>query len=98
MEKEKMIRAIEFCQSHQLEIEVLQAIRQYELVELTVIEEELFIPVTVLPQLEKLLRMHLELGINFEGIETILHLLDRMQLMQQELESLRNKLVFYENQ
>ena len=98
MEKEKMIPASEFCHSHQIELTVLHSFRNYELVELSVIEEELFIPYKELPLLEKLLRMHVDLGINFEGIETILHLLERMKVMQQHAEALRNKLLFYESQ
>ncbi len=96
MKKENMIRASEFCQSHQIEITVLHSIREYELIELVVIGEELFIPYKQLPQLEKLIRMHADLGINFEGIDTILHLLRRMEVMQEQLASLRNRLRFYE--
>jgi len=59
-------------------------------------EQSLFIDEYELIRLEKMVRMYTELEINIEGIETIMHLLDRVEQMQQEIQSLRNRLRLYE--
>jgi chaperone modulatory protein CbpM len=46
---------------------------------------------------ERYLRLHYDLGINMEGIDAIRSLLERMQEMQQELQSLRRRLARYEH-
>ena len=96
MEKEKMIPAVEFCNSHNIELSVIHSISSFGLIDFVIIEEEMFVPNDKLPVLEKLLRLNIDLGINLEGIETIMHLLDRLEEMQQQLAMLHNKLSFYE--
>jgi predicted lipoprotein len=41
-------------------------------------------------------RLHYELDINLEGIETIFHLLDRIEALQQEMRDLQKKIGVYE--
>jgi hypothetical protein len=43
-------------------------------------------------KLEKFVRLHYDLDINLEGIETINYLLERIEEMQKEIVNLRNKL------
>jgi chaperone modulatory protein CbpM len=61
------------------------------------IKEDLFIDSEQLLQIEKFIRMHNELDINLEGIETITHLLKRLKMLQDENISLRNRLSLYES-
>jgi len=46
--------------------------------------------------LEKFVRFYYELDINLEGIETISHLLERVNALQDELTMLKNRLGIYE--
>jgi len=46
--------------------------------------------------LEKFIRFHYEMDINIEGIETISHLLQRVNELQQEIVALKNKVGLYE--
>jgi hypothetical protein len=50
-----------------------------------------------LGRLEKIVRLHFELDINLEGIETIAHLLERMEGMQEKIVQLTNRLKAYED-
>ena len=43
-------------------------------------------------KLEKFVRLHYDLDINIEGIETINHLLEKIEEMQKEIVRLRNKM------
>jgi hypothetical protein len=96
MENEHLIPADEFCASHEINISFISSLQHSGLIELTLIKERPFIPVTQLQQLEKILRLHYEMDINLEGIETIVHLLQQMQELQQEMNGLKNRLQFYE--
>ncbi len=97
MSNEKdLVPAKEFCSSHNLEVSFIYTLQQYGLVEITTIEEMTYLPLSQLPQVERIARLHSELGINIEGIDAIKHLLQRVEEMQHEIVSLKNKLSMYE--
>ena len=84
MATQDMITAQDFCIHHN--VEIIQT------------EEEICVPMHQLPQLEKMVRLYYEMDINMEGIETINHLLNRMNEMQQEIVKLQNRLGVYEEE
>ena len=91
-----MIPVTEFCASHHIELSFIDSLQSYGLIELSVMEENRFIPAVALVKLEQLVRMHFDLDINLEGMDAIFHLLDRVQNMQTEISLLKNKLRLYE--
>ena len=97
MQTEALIPANEFCIHHQVELSFIYALHESGLIEAAIVEEKIFLPVEQLKHLEKLVRLHYEMDINLEGIETIAHLLQRINNMQQEVQLLNNKLSIYEN-
>ena len=97
MHKEHLIPAIAFCTNHEIEISFISSLRETGLIEIIRIEETEYIDESQLVQLEKIVRFYYDLGINLEGIETINHLLDRMNNMQGEIIALRNRLRLYES-
>ena len=96
MAGEKLIPADEFCSYHKIEISFVQTLREYGLIETTTIEETSFINEDQLEEIEKMVRLHYDLHINFEGLDAIRHLLDQLHVMQSEMTTLRNKLRLYE--
>ena len=96
MQKGDMIPAKEFCTSHNLEVSFIYTLQQYGLLEVTTIEETVYLPASELPQAERIARLHSDLGINIEGIDAIKHLLQRITEMQDEITMLKNKLSLYE--
>ena len=96
MQKEDMILAKEFCSSHNLEVSFIHTLQQYGLLQVTTIEETIYLPPGELPQAERMARLYSELGINIEGIDAIKHLLQRVSDMQHEIMLLKNKLSLYE--
>jgi hypothetical protein len=96
MRTRKLIAINEFCVHHNIEISFVRSLLQTGLIEITTIEETEFIKVDQLRQLERIICLHDELDINMEGIETITHLLQRMNAMQNEIILLRNRLRLYE--
>jgi len=96
MQTEYLIAVDVFCASHNIEISFINSLQQTGLIEITTIEEAKFIDAEQLQQLEKFIRFYYELDINLEGIETITHLLQRVNAMHDEITVLRNKLRLYE--
>lgn len=94
MGKEKMIPASEFCIYHNIELSFINSLNESGLIDVTDIDEEIFVPAGQLKHLEQLMRMNQELDINIEGIETITYLLQRIRNMQQHIDELNNKLAF----
>jgi chaperone modulatory protein CbpM len=90
------IAANEFCVYHNIEISFLNLLQQSGLIDLTVIESKYFIEKEQLPRLEKFIHFYYDLDINLEGIETITYLLQRIEILQNEITELRNRLRFYE--
>ena len=98
MEAENMIPVSEFCIYHNIELSFIYSLRESGLIDITSVEEKIFVPVSQLKHLEQLMRLKQEMDINIEGIETIAHLLQRIKDLQQHIVQLNNKLAFYQNE
>lgn len=98
MQTEYLIAVDEFCANNNIEISFISSLEQDGLIKIITIQEAGFIDAAQLQQLEKYIRLYYELDINLEGIETITHLLRRIDLMQDEIIQLRNRLRLYESE
>ena len=96
MNKVNLIPANEFCASHNIEISFIESLQETGLIEITTIKETDYIQESQLYALEKIVRLYYELDINLEGIDTVIHLLQRMNDMQDEITLLKNRLRLYE--
>lgn len=75
----------------------LQTLHDYGLLRIEEHEAEgACIAEDALPDAERYLRLHYDLGINTEGIDAIRSLLERMEEMQDEVQQLRRRLARYE--
>jgi hypothetical protein len=92
MENEKLITMAEFCTHYRVEPSFIHSLVEFGLIEITTIEETHYLLKDRIREVEKMIRMHYELDINVEGIEAISHLLQRIDHLQEELTSLRNRL------
>ncbi len=92
MNTQDMISASQFCVQHNIELTFIHSLKEYGLIEVTNIDEEIFLPATQLEQLEMFVRLHYQLDINLAGIETITHLLSRVTGMQEQITQLTNRL------
>lgn len=91
-----LISVAQFCQHHNIELSFAEAVQAYELVPVTYVDEVVYVDEEALPHLERILHLHRDLNINFEGIDAIMHMLQRMEAQEQELIAMRNRLRFYE--
>jgi len=96
MKQENLIALTEICTHHQIEVSFIHSLNESGLIELISIEHDIFIIDNQLAQLEQYIDFHYTLGINLEGIETISHLLHRMNTLEAELSKLKNTVLFHE--
>jgi hypothetical protein len=93
---EDLIPANEFCVNYNIGISFIRSLQENGLMEITTIEETEYIHASRLQELERIVRLYYEMDINLEGIETIIHLLQQISSMQDEITALRNRLRIYE--
>ena len=97
MQTENLIAVDAFCANYNIEISFISSLQQIGLIEITTVKETEFINASQLRHLEKIVHLYYELDINIEGIETITHLLHRINSMQDEIIALKNRLRLYES-
>ena len=97
MQAEDLIPAAEFCAGHRIEIGFVRTLHESGLIHLQLIEGDAYLAADELEELEKYVRWHYELAINPAGIEALTHVLERVRIMQEEMQRLRNRLQRFEN-
>jgi chaperone modulatory protein CbpM len=96
MQTADLIMAEAFCAGHHIELSFIRTLHESGLIDLTMEEDTAYLLADELPALEKFVRLHYDLSINREGIEAIAHLLFRVDQLQEEIRTLRNRLRGYE--
>lgn len=96
METQELIIVEVFCQEYQVEINFIQDLEEFGLIETIVYQKQKYLDKNQLAPLEKIIRLHNDLNINKEGIEIILDLLEKNNKLTNEIKSLKNRLNLYE--
>jgi hypothetical protein len=97
MEDIKLISITQFCRHYKVPKTFINALNEYDLIDVIVTENEDFLKINHLNEVEKMMRLHYELNINLEGVDAIYHLLKQVESLQKEIVILKNRLNFYEN-
>jgi hypothetical protein len=84
------------CKHYNLEISFFNQLEEVGLINVTIIEQTLYLHQDIINDLEKMIRIHQDLNINIEGIDAVFNLLQKMENLQTELNSLQNRLKLYE--
>jgi chaperone modulatory protein CbpM len=98
MQTEYLIAVDEFCSNNKVENSFISLLEQNGLIEIVTIQDAGFIDAQQIKLIEKYIHFYYELDINLEGIEAITHLLRRIDEMQDEIITLRNRLRLYETE
>jgi hypothetical protein len=96
MSDEEMIPLESFCNYYQVERSFIETLESYGLVSISSREEQRFIMMEEVVELEKFSRLYYDLNINVPGIDALKHLLEKLKELQQETENLRARLRIYE--
>ncbi len=93
----QLISVRDFCVYSHVETTFITHLEERGLIETMVIEQISYVPFEQLPQLEKFVRLHQDLAIHPDDLDVVNDLTERLEGVQQELTSLRNRLLFYES-
>ncbi|TXD82846.1 MerR family transcriptional regulator [Subsaximicrobium wynnwilliamsii] len=96
MKDTHLIPIPELCTHYHLELSFFDELKNYGLIEITTVEQVYCIHKDRMPELEKMIRLHRELNLNFEGIDTVFNMLEKMERLQVELTTVKNRLRLYE--
>jgi len=97
MDTKDLIAIQRFCSHYEIPLSFIEELKDYELIEITIIENTNYIKKTQINDLERLIRLHFDLEINFEGLDVVDNLLKRVNALQNEITTLNNKLRRYED-
>jgi hypothetical protein len=92
MDRKELIPVKDFCIHHNIQYSFISDLKNSGLISVTSVKRSACINPDDINKLEKFVRMHYDLEINIEGIETIHYLLEKIEEMQKEIVNLRNKL------
>ncbi|MFC5270680.1 chaperone modulator CbpM [Adhaeribacter terreus] len=81
-----------FCTHHGVQVTLVREFADFGLVHLQEQEKQAFVPEEEIEKLERMIRLHSELGINKEGLEIILNMRDQLLNLNSELETIKYRL------
>ncbi|MCW8980753.1 MAG: chaperone modulator CbpM [Altibacter sp.] len=96
MKKTEYITVQQLCASYEIETSFVSTLHEMGLVQLKQLEDTSCIPQEAVHDVERMIRLHRDLRVNPEGIDVIFNLLEKVEMMHEELNNLRNRLKLYE--
>ena len=96
METQELIIIDVVCQEYQIEINLINDLESFGLIETIVHNENKYLDINQLVHVEKIIRLHNDLSIIKDGIEIILDLLEKEKQLLSEIKYLKNRLDLYE--
>ena len=96
MSEEEIIPLEIFCSYYQVEQTFVETLEAHGLISISYRENQRYIPMEEVVELEKYTRMYYELNINVPGIDALKNMLEKIKSLQQETEVLRARLRIYE--
>jgi hypothetical protein len=85
------------CAHYEVEMSFFTNLNEMGLLEIKTIETSQYIDSDAVYEIEKMVRMHQELDVNIEGIDIVFNLLQKIDMLQNELTALKNRLRLYES-
>ena len=97
MEDQDFISIQQFCSHYKIPVTFIEALEDYELIEIVRTKNVKYLDKSKINEVEKMIRLHYDLDINLEGIDAIYNLLKQVEVLQNKIMELNNKLRFYED-
>ena len=97
MKNENLVLVAQFCLHHHVELSFISSLHQFGLINILELEDEHYLSIDEMREVEKMVRLHYELGVNLEGIDAITNLLKQIAVLQHELMMTRNRLDTFTN-
>ena len=92
METTHLISIQQFCTHYNVPVSFVTTLHEYELIEITITNNKIYLKTNQLNDVEKMMRLHYDLDINIEGIDAIYNLLKQVEQLKAEIKTLKNKI------
>ncbi|MBO3117300.1 MerR family transcriptional regulator [Winogradskyella sp. DF17] len=96
MNQENLVSLPVLCHHYKMEMSFFNDLNDYGLIEIYALEETYYVHKERIVDIEKIIRLHQELNLNLEGIDTVFNLLRRIENLTSEINSLKNRLHRFE--
>ncbi|WP_178984354.1 chaperone modulator CbpM [Winogradskyella helgolandensis] len=96
MQNSHLIPIPSLCAHYKIEMSFINGLNDYGLIEFVTVEKTYCIHQDKIADLEKMIRLHEDLQLNFEGIDTVFNLLEKIDYLKSELTTAQNKLKRFE--
>lgn len=96
MARDKYILISHYIKNSQIEDSFVERLHEFGLINYEEKQQEHFIDERDINEIERMFRLHKDLGINFEGLDAIKQILKRVRRMEKEMDLLQKKLRLYE--
>ena len=97
MKRDNFIPLQQLCSLYKTEFSFFDNLIEVGLIDIKIIEQAECVHQDKINDIEKMIRIHHELEINIEGIDVVFNLLQKVDDLQNELISIKNRLQLYEN-
>ena len=91
MKTETTIAITQLCIHFEVEISFFEQLTEIGLIEIIQFESKHYLDEDNLNKFEKIIRLHKELNLNFESIDVVFHLLNKIEAQSIEITQLKNK-------
>lgn len=96
MSNDKLILVSELCKYYRMEQSFFNDMHELGLIEILSLNDKHFIDENKISIVDKVIRMHNDLNLNIEAIDTLFNLLEKINALQTELILVQNRLRLYE--
>ncbi len=96
MENENLILVSYYCQQTRTSMEFIESLQEYGFIQVRLIEERSYVHPQDIVEIERVNRLQEELGINLAGIDALNHMLSKVNHLEKELKTLKERLRIYE--
>lgn len=97
MNTKNMILLKTVCSHYQVDLSFFTHLGEIGLIEIQIIEESPYIREDQINDIDRIMRIHQELDVNLEGIDVVFNLLQKIDHLEKDLITMKNRLKRYEN-
>lgn len=85
------------CECYNVPLAFINTLQEFQLIEIIVQNNNNYIHTKQIRHIEKMMRLHYDLDINFEGLDVIYNLLQKVKSLNENIVELHNKLKRFDN-
>jgi hypothetical protein len=91
----RTIAVKQFCKHYNVPSSFIDSLSNFEIIELVEVENTKNLHTSDIQRIEKMIRLHYDLNVNFEGLDIINNLTSQIVLLQNEIINLKKQIDFY---